>query len=74
MTMPYDFAQWTGPRDPDRTAATNEYVWILRAEGQSWTKIADRLGVTRARAKQRFLKFSRRARRATRHCRLKVVA
>jgi len=73
MSMPYDFAQWTGPRDPDRSNATNEYVWILRAEGETWRMIASRLGVTKQRARQRFADFSRRTRRATRRCRFRVI-
>jgi hypothetical protein len=49
-----------------------EHAWLLRAEGLTFEQMAERLGCgTRERARQIFLKFSRRAQRATRKTRFR---
>jgi hypothetical protein len=49
--------------------ARHEHAWLLRAEGKTFEQIAERLNVTRERARQIVAKFSRRMQKATRKTR-----
>ena len=61
-------------QDRERAAAIDEHAWLLRAEGLVYADIGDRLGVSRARAKQRVHKFGKRMAKAMRRTKVSIYA
>jgi DNA-directed RNA polymerase sigma subunit (sigma70/sigma32) len=57
---------------PSHSWARLEHAWLLKAEGLKLIDIGLRLGVTRERARQMVVKFSRRMRQATRFARWRM--